>query len=97
MQVIALRALRLSWEKHPRAEVSLKVWHATVSKAEWTGPADVRAMFNSTEFMADSRVIFNVGEGRYRLVAHVAYPYKRVLIKLVGTHAEYDKIDPEMV
>ncbi len=34
---------------------------------------------------------------KYRLVAHVAYRYKRVLIKFVGTHAEYIRIDPETV
>jgi mRNA interferase HigB len=30
-------------------------------------------------------------------VVHAAYSYKRVLIKFVGTHQEYDRIDPETV
>ncbi|HEY7578758.1 MAG TPA: type II toxin-antitoxin system HigB family toxin [Acetobacteraceae bacterium] len=33
----------------------------------------------------------------YRLVVHVSYNYRRVLVKFVGTHADYDRIDPETV
>ena len=44
-----------------------------------------------------SRVKFNIGENKYRLVAHVSYLTKRVLIKFIGTHREYDRIDPERV
>jgi mRNA interferase HigB len=55
-------------------------------------------MFGSTvDFVGDNRVIFDVGGNKYRLVVHVAYPFKRVLIKFVGTHKEYDRIDPETV
>jgi mRNA interferase HigB len=32
-----------------------------------------------------------------RLVVHVAYKFHRVLIKFVGTHGEYDRINPEKV
>jgi mRNA interferase HigB len=31
------------------------------------------------------------------VVVHVAYEFRRVLIKVVGTHKEYDRIDPETV
>ena len=75
----------------------MREWHALVRQATWSGPADVRAMFGSADFVGDNRVIFDVGGNRYRLVAHVSYTYQRVLVKFLGTHAEYDRIDPETV
>jgi mRNA-degrading endonuclease HigB of HigAB toxin-antitoxin module len=40
---------------------------------------------------------FDVGDNKYRLVVHVAYAFRRVLVKFIGTHAEYDRIDAETV
>lgn len=97
MQIIAKRTLRQFWERHPQAETPLKVWFAMVSKAEWSGPADVRAMFGSADFVADNRVIFDIGGNKFRIVARVSYRFKRVLVKFVGTHREYDQINPEVV
>ena len=96
MQIIAKRTLRSFWERHNQAEAPLRAWYAIVAKAEWTNPADVKAMFGANvDFVGDNRVIFDIGGNRYRLVVHMAYRFKRVLVKFVGTHAEYDKIDPE--
>ena len=71
--------------------------YAAVSKAEWRGPADIRAMYNTADFVGDNRVICNIGGNRFRLIVHVSYEYRAVLIKFVGTHADYDRIDPETV
>jgi mRNA interferase HigB len=58
----------------------------------------VKAAFGPTvDFVADNRIIFDVGGNKYRLVVHVAYRFKRVLIKFVGTHKAYDRIDPGSV
>lgn len=89
MQVIARRTLKQFWKRHPQAETSLRAWYAAVSAAGWDGPADIRAAFNSADFLADNRVIFNIGGNRFRLIVHVSYVYRRVLVKFVGTHAEY--------
>ncbi|MEP7453745.1 type II toxin-antitoxin system HigB family toxin [Phyllobacterium sp. SB3] len=98
MQIIAKKALRDFWNKHNQAEIPLAAWYAMVSKAEWNTPNDVKTMFGSNvDFIGDNRVIFDIGGNKYRLIVHVAYPFKRVLIKFVGTHKEYDKIDPEKV
>jgi len=94
MQIIAKRALRLFWEENPPAETPLRVWYAIVSKAAWSGPAAVKADFGATvDFIGDNRIIFDIAGNKYRLVVHVAYRFQRVLIKFVGTHAEYNRID----
>jgi mRNA-degrading endonuclease HigB of HigAB toxin-antitoxin module len=51
----------------------------------------------TVDFVGDSRLILDVGGNRYRLVVHVSYTYTRVLVKSVGTRAEYDRIEPETV
>jgi mRNA interferase HigB len=97
MQVIALRPLREFWIKHPRAEMPLRAWYSLVSRAEWSGPADVRRSFGSADFAGDSRVIFDIGGNKWRVVAHIAYACRRVLIKFVRTHKDYDAINAETV
>lgn len=98
MNVVAKATLRAFWLVHARAQGPLEAWFADVKQASWDGPADVKTQFGSTvDFIADNRLIFDVGGNKYRVVVHVAYRFKRVLIKFVGTHAEYDRIDPETV
>lgn len=96
MQIIARRTLKQFWTKHRQAEGPLRAWYAAVAKAEWYGPADVKAMFGANvDFLRDNRIVFDISGNKYRIVVHVAYPFKRLLIKFVGTHGEYDKIDAE--
>lgn len=98
MRIITRRALREFWEQHPQAEIPLRGWYRLASNARWTGPVDVKRQFGSTvDFVGDNRAIFDIGGNKYRLIAHLAYPYGRVLIKFVGTHKDYDRIDPETV
>jgi mRNA interferase HigB len=98
MQVIALRTLKKFWERHPPAERPIRTWFAQVSGTRWLGPADVKAQFGTTvDFVGDNRLIFDLGGNKYRLVVHVSYTYGRILVKFIGTHADYDRIDPETV
>ena len=97
VQIIALRILRDFWARHHQAEEQLRAWFGLVSRAGWRGPAEIREMFNSADFVGDSRVIFDLGGNKYRLVTHVAYRHHRVLIKFVGVHKDYDRINPETV
>ena len=57
-----------------------------------------RARFGTNvDFLADNRVIFDLGGNKYRLVVRVSYRFRQVMIKFVGTHQEYDRINPETV
>ena len=75
-----------------------RVWYATVSTAEWKSSTDVKGQFGaSVDFLNDNRVIFDLSGNKYRLIVHISYTYKRVLVKFIGTHAEYDKVNAETV
>jgi mRNA interferase HigB len=51
----------------------------------------------AVDFLGDNRVVFDIGSNKYRLVVHVAYKRKIILVKFIGTHAEYDRIDAKTV
>ncbi len=94
MRIIAKRALVQFWESgHADAEQPLKAWHALAKAASWTHPTEIKAMFASASFLANNRVVFNIGGNKYRLVAKVEYELKTVYIRFIGGHAEYNKID----
>lgn len=97
MRIIARRTLREFWEKHGDAEQPLKAWFAETSSASWETPQTIKDQYRHASFVADNRVIFNIGGNKYRLVVHVNYDFEIVFIKYVGTHSEYDRIDPETV
>lgn len=98
MQIVSRKTLKAFWEKHPRAEEPLAKWMSILRKAHWRAPADVKAEFGaSVDFVRDNRAIFDIGGNKYRVVGHISYEYKSVLIKFIGTHREYDRIDPETV
>jgi len=80
------------------AEGPIRAWFATVAKARWANPAEIKRQFGATvDFVADNRVIFDLGGNKYRLIVHISFEFGRVLVKFIGTHAEYDRIDPETV
>lgn len=98
MNVIARRTLVTFWTRHPQAETPLKVWFAESRAADWDGPQDIKERFGANaDFLADNRVVFDIGGNKYRLIVRVAYRHKRVLIKFIGTPAEYDRIDATAV
>jgi mRNA interferase HigB len=98
VQIVARRTLKEFWAVHRQAEQPLRDWYAAVANAAWAGPADIKAQFGATaDFVRDNRLVFDIGGNKYRLVAHVAYRLKNVLVKFIGTHAEYDRIDANPV
>lgn len=67
------------------------------AKATWQSPQDIKDVYAHASFVADNHVVFNIAGNRYRLIAHINHDYQIVYVKFIGTHAEYDLIDPETV
>jgi mRNA interferase HigB len=80
MQIVALCTLKQFWDVHAQAEMPLRSWYATAADAMWTTPQDIKNEYGTTvDFVGDNRIIFDIGDNKYRLIVHVSYLYKRVL------------------
>ncbi len=98
MQIISTRRLRDFWRVHAGAENPLRAWAKIVSHASWETPQNVKHRFGTAvDILGDNRVVFDIGGNKYRLIVHVSYRRKLVLVKFIGTHADYDRINAETV
>jgi mRNA interferase HigB len=97
MKVVAVNTLRRFWERHPDSEQPLKAWHDEAKHASWTTPQDIKRHYASASFVGNNRVVFNIKGNDYRLIVAIAYRFGAVYIKLVGTHAQYDRVEAATV
>lgn len=93
MRIIKEFPLREFWGQHADAESSLRLWIHDCKAASWRNAADVKAYARSADYVGNQRWVFNIGGNKYRLVVAICFKTKFALVKFIGTHAEYDKID----
>jgi len=97
MRIISLGTLKNFYSKHPDAETGIKIWIQKTKKANWTKPDDVLTTFNHARPIKNGRVIFNINRNDYRLIVQVNYDRQSLYVCFIGTHADYDQIDPAHV
>jgi len=97
MRIIAVKTLRIFWEKHTDSRQSLQAWYHDAKRAEWKTPADIKNVYRNASIVGNNRVVFNIRGNEYRLVVAVQYQFGIVYIRFIGTHEEYDKIDAATV
>ena len=77
------------WTLHPDAQNALMGWYRKTRRAVWKNFADVRLTFGDASIYKQF-VIFNIGGGKYRLITRIAYEKRKVYIRQVLTHKEYN-------
>lgn len=92
MRVIKRKALIDYYTKHPACKEALEDWFHKVKNAEWNNFADIRKTFASVDSVGNQHYVFNIKGNDFRLVAVIKFTPSHVLIRFIGTHAEYDKI-----
>ena len=97
MRIIARKALRDFWEKHPSAQNPLQAWYADAKQSHWKSPNDIKNIYRNASIVANNRVVFNIKGNSYRLVVAINYDFEIIYIRFVGTHKEYDNVDVKTV
>jgi len=100
VRIIALSTLKSFWEKNPAyldAKEPVLAWYQHTLTADWSSPVDVKEDFGTASILKDGRVVFNIAGNKYRLVVRINYGYRVVYVRFIGTHAQYDRIDAQII
>ena len=92
MRIVTFKRIKEFSEKDADAENSLNFWYHTVRSKNWNSINDLRQDFNAVDYVGNHRFVFNIKGNNYRLVAIISFKAKKVYIRFIGTHPEYDKI-----
>ena len=103
MRIIARRTLRefiasrAGHQDQPALKAALDAWFDEARKARWTSTANVKRLYATASIVTSERIVFNIKGNSYRLVVSVDFEKGIVLIKWIGTHQDYDRIDVTQV
>ena len=90
MSRLAKSALIAFWTRHTDAAGPLQAWHRIMESEVFADFNDLRAIFASADYV-DGLTVFDIGGNKYRLIASIHYNRRKVFIRSVLTHAEYDR------
>lgn len=91
MKVVGRNVFDEFGRQHADVVSQINTWLCEIEEVQWQGPKDLKRRYPHASILSDNRVIFNLKGNRYRLEVMINYMMKIVLIKRMGTHAEYSK------
>ena len=97
MTIVFASKLNEFSRRYVNAQKSLFVWQLVTEKATWKMKQDVLADFPKAKMLKNSRARFEIVHNAYRLIAKIDYECQVVEIRFIGTHSEYDRIDPTII
>lgn len=97
MRIVSFSKIRAFIKTHANSDVALRDWYFKTKRSEWNGLNDIKQTFNSVDYVGNSRYVFNIKGNDYRLVAIIIFASRKVYIRFIGTHPEYDKIDSSKI
>lgn len=93
MRIVSFAKIREFVKLHPKDDIALRDWFYKTTNSDWNNLSDIKRTFNSVDHAGNNRYIFNIKGNDYRLVAIIIFISKKVYIRFIGTHNDYDKID----
>ena len=90
MHVITRKRLNEFAKLHPDVKNALAQWYKLIKQKEFASFVELRELFPSAD-RVDKLTVFNIGGNKVRLIAAIHYNRKKVYIRSVLTHTEYDE------
>jgi len=97
MIIIKIKLLERFAIEHSETRKSLAPWKKITEDATWKMKQDILNSFPNAKMIKNNRARFEIVHNKYRLIAEIFYEQDRVDIRFIGTHNEYDKIDPSSI
>lgn len=92
MHVISRKRLKEFYSIHNQAQGPLESWYKAMRLKNYQDINELKLTFASADYVGNDLIVFDIGGNNYRLVAKVIFKYKKVYVRHVLTHAEYDNI-----
>ena len=89
MHVIKKATLVAFYEQHAESKSSLTSWYKIVKTSRFDDFNSLRRAFPQVDQVA-GKYVFNIGRA-YRLIAAIHFNTKKIFIRHILTHAEYDR------
>jgi mRNA interferase HigB len=90
MHVITRKRLNEFARLYPDTRNALAQWYKLIKQTEFSSFVELRELFPSAD-QVGKLTVFNIGGNKIRLIAAIHYNRKKVYIRAVLTHAEYDQ------
>lgn len=89
MHIITRKRLNEFAAKYPETTNALTVWYRQMKLNNYASIEEIREVFPAADKVG-KLTVFNIGGNKVRLIAAIHYNRKKIYIRAVLTHSEYD-------
>ena len=90
MHIITRKRLNQFAEEHPDIKTALVKWYQEMKKEDFNSISELRQIFPTADKVG-KLTVFNIGGNKARLIAAIHYNRKKVYIRAILTHNQYDQ------
>jgi mRNA interferase HigB len=90
MHIITRKRLNEFADKYPELKNPLAQWYRLMKQNNFQSFTELRSVFSSADRVG-KLTVFNIGGNKVRLIAAIHYNRKKIYIRAVLTHKEYDE------
>ena len=97
MTIVNQRLLDTFCRKHASTRKSIATWKKITEEATWKMKQDILNSFPNAKILSNKRARFEIVHNKFRLIGEISFDQQIVEVRFIGTHTEYDRINPSII